>query len=38
MRDRIAFSRGGLSEPDDPPLAVRDLTGACRAWIEGTPE
>ena len=20
----IAFSRGGLSEPDDPPIAVRD--------------
>jgi uncharacterized protein YaeQ len=35
----IAFSPGGLSEPDDPPIAVRDLTGALRAWIEiGTPD
>jgi uncharacterized protein YaeQ len=35
----IEFSRGGLSEPDDPPLAIRDLTGAYRAWIEvGTPD
>lgn len=29
----IAFSRG-LAEPDEPALAVRDLTGAWRAWIE----
>src|ERR1043166_4769636 len=29
----IAFSRG-LSEPDEPPIAVRDLTGALKAWIE----
>lgn len=36
--DGIAFSRGGLSEPDEPPLAVRDLTGALRTWIDiGTP-
>lgn len=35
----IAFSRGGLSEPDDPPIAVRDLTGALRSWIEvGSPD
>ena len=35
----IAFSRGGLSEPDEPPLAVRDLTGPVRAWIEiGAPD
>jgi len=35
----IAFSRGGVSDADEPPLAVRDLTGAYRAWIEiGTPE
>ena len=34
----IEFSRGGLSDPDDPPLAIRDLTGALRAWIDiGTP-
>ena len=34
----IAFSRG-LAEPDEPALAVRDLTGALRAWIEvGLPD
>jgi uncharacterized protein YaeQ len=35
----IAFSRGGLSDPDEPAISVRDLTGALRAWIEvGTPD
>lgn len=29
----IAFSRG-LAEPDEPALAVRDLTGAWCSWIE----
>lgn len=34
----IAFSRG-LSDPDEPTIAVRDLTGALRAWIEiGAPD
>jgi uncharacterized protein YaeQ len=34
----IAFSRG-LSEPDEPPVLVRDLTGALQAWIEvGVPD
>ncbi len=34
----IAFSRG-LAEPDEPTIAVRDLTGALRAWIEiGAPD
>src|SRR6476660_5804199 len=34
----IEFSRGGLSEPDEPPLAIRDRTGALQAWIDiGTP-
>lgn len=34
----IEFSAGGLSDPDEPPLAVRDLTGALQAWIDiGTP-
>jgi uncharacterized protein YaeQ len=37
--DGIAFSRGGLSDPDEPPVAVRDLTGALVAWIDvGTPD
>jgi uncharacterized protein YaeQ len=35
----IAFSPGGLSDPDEPPIAVRDLTGALVAWIDiGTPD
>ena len=34
----IAFSRG-LAEPDEPPLSVRDLTGALRLWVEfGSPD
>jgi uncharacterized protein YaeQ len=34
----IAFSRG-IAEPDEPPLSVRDLTGALRLWVEfGAPD
>ena len=34
----ITFSKG-LAEPDEPALAVRDLTGAFRSWIEiGAPD
>jgi uncharacterized protein YaeQ len=34
----LAFSNG-LSDPDEPALAVRDLTGVLKAWIEvGAPE
>ena len=34
----IEFSRG-VSEPDDPAVAVRDLTGRIRTWIDiGTPD
>jgi uncharacterized protein YaeQ len=34
----IEFSRGGLSDPDDPPISIRDRTGALQAWIDvGTP-
>jgi uncharacterized protein YaeQ len=34
----IEFSRG-LCDPDDPAIAVRDLTGALQAWIDiGTPD
>jgi uncharacterized protein YaeQ len=34
----LAFSRG-LAEPDEPALAVRDLTGAITSWIEvGVPD
>ena len=38
LTEGLAFSRG-LSEPDEPALAVRDLTGALRAWIDvGAPD
>src|SRR3954465_809592 len=34
----IAFSKG-VSEPDDPAIAVRDLTGRITTWIDiGTPD
>ena len=37
-QEGIEFSRGGLSDPDHPPITVRDLTGAATAWIDiGTP-
>jgi uncharacterized protein YaeQ len=35
--DGIEFSRG-VSDPDDPTIAIRDRTGAITAWIDvGTP-
>jgi uncharacterized protein YaeQ len=35
----LTFSAKGLSDPDEPALAVRDLTGALQTWIDvGTPE
>lgn len=34
----IAFSKG-LSDPDEPAIAIRDLTGALQAWIDiGAPD
>ena len=34
----IAFSKG-LSDPDAPALAIRDLTGVLKSWIDiGTPD
>jgi uncharacterized protein YaeQ len=30
----IAFSKGGLSSTDEPPIAVRDPTGILSAWID----
>ena len=34
----ITFSKGGLSDPDEPALWVKDLQGTPRVWIEvGTP-
>src|SRR5206468_464495 len=39
LTEGIAFSSGGISDPDEPPIAVRDLTGAIRTWIEiGNPD
>jgi uncharacterized protein YaeQ len=36
--DGLSFSNG-LAEPDEPTMAVRDLTGAIRAWIDvGAPD
>jgi uncharacterized protein YaeQ len=35
----IAFSSGGLSDADSPPITVRDPTGAITLWIEiGNPD
>jgi len=37
-REGIAFSPG-LSDPDEPAIAVRDLTGAIESWIDiGLPD
>ena len=34
----IAFSKGGLSNPDEPAIWIKDLQGNLRVWIEvGTP-
>jgi uncharacterized protein YaeQ len=30
----IAFSKGGISSTDEPPIAVRDPTGLLLAWID----
>ncbi len=39
FRDGIDFSRGGLSDPDEPAISVRDLTGHVTSWIEvGAPD
>jgi uncharacterized protein YaeQ len=36
--DGIAFSNG-ISDPDEPTISVRDLTGAVKVWIEiGAPD
>jgi uncharacterized protein YaeQ len=36
--DGLAFSRG-ISDPDEPTMSVRDLTGALHTWIDvGTPD
>jgi uncharacterized protein YaeQ len=38
LTDGIGFSRG-ISDPEEPAIAVRDLTGGIAVWIEiGTPD
>ena len=38
FEEGIAFSKGGLSDTDEPPLSVKDLQGNLRVWVElGTP-
>jgi uncharacterized protein YaeQ len=35
----IGFAAGGISDADEAPISVRDLTGALVAWIDiGTPD
>jgi uncharacterized protein YaeQ len=35
----LTFSKGGIADPEDPPLLVKDLTGGWRSWIEvGAPD
>jgi uncharacterized protein YaeQ len=38
FREGLTFSRG-ISDPDEPAIAIRDLTGAIDTWIDvGTPD
>jgi uncharacterized protein YaeQ len=38
VQEGLAFSKGGLSDVESPPLSVEDLTGLRTLWIEvGTP-
>ncbi len=30
----ITFSKGGISQTDEPPVSIRDATGALTAWID----
>lgn len=30
----IAFSKGGIADPEEPAITIKDLTGAWRSWIE----
>lgn len=39
FQEGIEFSKGGISDPNDPAITVRDLTGAWKSWIEvGAPD
>lgn len=38
-QEGITFSKGGISDPDDPPIMVKDLSGGWKVWIEiGAPD
>jgi len=38
FEEGIAFSKGGLSDTEEPPVSVKDLQGNLRVWVElGTP-
>ena len=38
LAEGIEFSRG-VSDPEEPAIAIRDLTGAIRTWVDiGTPD
>lgn len=38
-QEGITFSKGGISDPDDPPIMVKDLSGAWKVWVEiGAPD
>lgn len=38
VQEGLLFSKGGLSDAEEPPLSVEDLTGQRTLWIEvGTP-
>lgn len=34
FEEGIAFSKGGLSTADEPPVSIRDRTGVLLAWID----
>lgn len=34
MEEGMAFSKGGLSDPDEPALSIRTLDGRMKVWIE----
>lgn len=38
-QEGIEFSKGGISDLNDPAITVRDLTGAWKSWVEvGAPD
>lgn len=34
FEEGIAFGKGGVSSTDEPPVVIRDPTGALRAWVD----